>query len=853
MTVKQIIELPLAPGIYTEETDRGATGRWKAGNNVRFRYGLPEKIGGWNQLAPMFLGIARNMIDWSSLDGAKWTAIGTDWKLYLWQSDGTLYDITPIRRTVVLTDPLTTVTGSTTVTVTDASHAARVNDFVTFSGATAVGGLTIDGEYQITSVTAYDSYTIEAASAASSSATGGGTVSAAYQINTGQASSVTGRGWGTCGWGQETWNTPRNCSRAIIEARTWSLDNWGEDLIAAPFGGSIYWWDRTSGPGNRATLLTEAPERTNYAIISQRDRHLFAMGATERFSGEFDPLLIRWCSQEDFDDWIPTSTNTSGDLRLYRGSRIITAVKTRGEIIVFTDESAHSINYLGGFDVYGVNVVGENVSILGPNAVIATDYRVYLMGEGDWFVYDGVMRVLPCDVRNFVYGGLNVAQKTKVFAGLNREFNEIWWFYPGKLGDQDADQDTAQTGDNPMFLYENESGNVDALIGEAATTEGAGLTLTQAQAKFGSYSVQGDGTTADNAVSWSGTQYSLGSDADTWTMHGWVYLPTGSYSTGAFPYGVIGNQLPDTGSAWGGTVNKGWNIHVVPNVAGDFQIGWVYTGASGSGVRVGGTAITTADFPLDTWNWLTAQLSAGGRVDFWCNGNWIATATLSATFNDDLATIILGMGNVNGWGSAAMRNWPGYIDNWVVTRDVLFNTTGQDITPPTTSPVLGFPSPEVNRYAVFNYEEGTWATGELARTAWHDRSPVLEKPYAAATDGYLYQHETGVDANGAALPASIESYDMEIGSGEFLLHVDQLIPDFLTLEGSVNVELNGRKYPQDVSQINKGPYVVAPGTRKISTRMRARQTSLKISSSAVGDKWRMGKWRARAGPHGKRG
>jgi hypothetical protein len=237
----------------------------------------------------------------------------------------------------------------------------------------------------------------------------------------------------------------------------------------------------------------------------------------------------------------------------------------------------------------------------------------------------------------------------------------------------------------------------------------------------------------------------------------------------------------------------------------------------------------------------------------WIGGTHIANSTVPAYFNDDLNQILLGIGNANGWGAPNMRNWPGYIDNWVVTRDVLFNTTGQDITVPTTNPVIGFPSPEVNRYVVYNYEENTWATGALARTAWHDRSPILEKPYAAATDGYLYQHETGTDANGAALEASIESYDMELGEGEFLLHVDQLIPDFLTLEGSVDVELNGRKYPQDVNQINKGPYVVAPGTRKLSTRMRARQASLKISSNAIGDEWRMGKRRARVGPHGKRG
>lgn len=856
MTRKAIIDLAVAPGIYTEETDRGAKGRWKYGDKVRFRYGLPEKIGGWQQVQPMFLGVARDIHDWAALDGSLWTAIGTDWKLYLWQ-DETLYDITPIRRTASLTDPFTTVINSSIVTVEDAGHGAIPNDFVTFSGATAVGGLTISGEYQILSTT-FSTYTIDAGSDAISSGTGGGTVGAEYQINTGLRSGSLANGYGIYGYGaddtslplgEQGYDTPRPTSQVSVAARTWSLDNWGEDLIACPFGKSIYWWDRTSGAASRAIVLPEAPPNCNKAIISQRDRHLFAMGSTERFSQTFDPLLIRWCSQEDFSDWIPTDTNTSGDLRLYRGSAILSAVKTRGQILVFTDESVHSVDYLGGFDVYGVNVVGENVSILGPNAVVATDYRVFFMGEGDFFMYDGVLRVLPCDVRNEVYGNLNVAQKAKSFGGLNREFNEVWFFYPGQVGDQNQQQDTAQTGSNPFFLYENEGINIDVVSGDEATAEGAGLTLTTNQAKFGDYSVQGDGTTVDNAISWSGSQYSLGQG--TWTIHGWVYLPTGSYSTGATPYGICGNQLPQ--SSWGGTTNKGWNIQVVPNIAGDFQYGFYYTSASGNSSSIGTAGMTTATFPLDNWNWFCAQRSAGDRVDVWMNGNHIANGTIAGTFDDDLGQFLIGIGNVNGWGGASMRNWPGYIDNIVATRDVLFNTTGQNITVPTTTPTAGFPSPEVNRYVMFNYEENTWSLGSLVRTAWADRSPVLEKPYAASTDGYLYQHETGVDANGAAMTSYLESYDMELPeAGEYLVHVDQLIPDFLTLTGSVDVTLNGRKYPQDTTLISKGPYSVAPGTRKVSLRFRGRQVSLDVRSDAVGDEWRMGQWRARVGAHGKR-
>lgn len=746
MTIKQLTELAIAPGIFTEQTDRGAKGRWKSGDKVRFRRGLPEKLGGWEQLAPQFLGVARNILDWSSLDGTLWSAIGTDLKLYLWQSNGTLYDITPLRLTATLTDPFTTVAGQSTVTVTHVGHGAVTNDFVTFSGAAAVGGLTLNGEYQVTNVIDFTQYEIEAASAAGSSATGGSTVFAEYQINTGPTSSTVGSGWGTSTWSADTWGTARTQSTFAIGARTWSLDNWGEDLIANPFGGALYWWDRTNGPNARAVKLEDAPDRSNFAIISQRDRHLFALGSNDRFDNKFDPLLIRWCSQEDLNDWVPTAVNTSGDLPLYSGSKIICGEKTRGEIIVFTDTTVHSLVYLGGSDVYGVNVVGENVSILGPNAVVPVDYRVMFMAEGDFYVYDGVLRVLPCDVRNYVYGRIDFAQKEKVIAGLNREFNEVWWFYP--------------TSSTESTL---------------AVTITAGNPFPENFIRVG---------------------YFDGQEVQIGTLD--------SSETSVFFQGAI---------FWRDTALDQWNFSVLAD------------NTDGEGNPPDPDIFSSITFTSDVF---------GPPQEF--------------TFDfADAATDIVTQFLDDAFPEARRWTW-----NVLATQGVDQTLFGAGTQYP-LSIVGSGGAAEITSYVALNYEEGSWHTGELVRTAWADRSPVLSKPYAAGTDGYLYKHETGVDAAGAAMTASLASYDLEIGMGEELVHVDQLVPDFLELEGSVRITFNGRKYPQATALISKGPYVVQPDTRKISTRMRARQVSVELLSDQVGDRWRMGTLRARAGAHGKRG
>lgn len=290
--MRVIVDLPVEPGVYTEQTPRGAKSKWKAADKVRFRYGLPEKIGGWTRLANTFIGLARKIWDWTSLDSRNWVGFGTESKLYLVQ-DEVQTDITPMRSFGNLTNPFTTINTLTTVTVAHTNHGAQANDYVRYAGATAVGGLTIDGQYKIQTVIDGNSYTITAAAPAGSSATGGGTVAYEYDISAGGSSAAFGQGWGVGTWGGSTWNTPRTASSLLAPLRTWSMDNWGEDLMSNPRGGSIYWWDRTSGPNARAALLVGAPLQANLIIISQRDLHMFALGCTDAILNTFDPMLIR--------------------------------------------------------------------------------------------------------------------------------------------------------------------------------------------------------------------------------------------------------------------------------------------------------------------------------------------------------------------------------------------------------------------------------------------------------------------------------------------------------------------------------------------------------------------------------
>lgn len=589
-------DLVLQPGLYTINTDRGAKGRYKNGNHVRFFQGLPQKIGGWERFSTLstYAGKARAVIDWQSLAVEKLISIGTHLKLYV-LSGGQLADITPIRESGTLgADPFETTNGSAVVNVSDTAHGLLAGDYVHYSGASAVGGITIDGEYTVTSVTNADKYTITHSAAATSDAVGGGaSVDYEYEIHVGSGDSTLGLGWGAGAWGGSTWGTARSVTNFLAMCRIWSFDNWGEDLIACPRGGSIYVWDTSAGlASNRATLITQAPSTAKAIFVSPENRHLVALGAHD--GSNDDALLIRWCDSEDYTVWTEDPTVTAGQKRIDQGNEIYCGVKTRGETLIFTDSAIVAMKFEGPPYTFGFDYIGANGGLAGPNAVKEFNGTVYWMGNGNFFVYDGQVNPLPCEVLNHVFDDINWTQRAKVYAGANRRYSEVWWLY--------------------------------------------------------------------------------------------------------------------------------------------------------------------------------------------------------------------------------------------CTED----------------------STECDAYVLYNTVEKTWSFGTLARTVIVADSDTFEDPYAAGTDGYLYYHEQGTDANGSAMTAYVESGDIDIGEGEYEMQIKKLVPDFVTLDGSVSVTLNGKRYPQASSTRTTGPKTVTSSTEYINPRMRARQVSIRIESSAVGDDWRMGIMRVELVPHGKK-
>ena len=440
-----LLPIMFRPGVNREQTQYASetvgtvspnfsiVGSWYASQNVRFRQGFPEKIGGWVPIAlGTYLGICRSLFSWSTLGGQNLIGVGTNLKFYVNQG-GPYYDITPIRYTVSLTNPFHTYNLSTTVQVTAASSGAVLGDFVTFSGASSVGGLTLNGEYQIQSIVDPNTFTITAATAATSTVpAGGGTVSAAFQINVGQAIEVPLVGWGAGAWGYGSWGNGATSTTAL---RLWSQANFGQDLIFAPRGGSMFYWAAASTISNRAVYVSslsgasDVPTIVNFIFVSDASRFVFAFGANALGTSTQDPMLVRWSDQESVTMWTPAATNQAGDLRLSRGSQIVTCVQNRQEIIVWTDTSVYSFQYVGTPGVWGSNIVGDNISIMGQNVAVLASGTSYWMGIDKFYKYNGTVSTLRCDLREYIYGDINTTQTQQFFAGTVEGFNEVWWFY----------------------------------------------------------------------------------------------------------------------------------------------------------------------------------------------------------------------------------------------------------------------------------------------------------------------------------------------------------------------------------------------------------------------------------------
>ena len=458
-----LTKLQFQPGINRESTSYSNEGGWYDMDKVRFRMGYPEKIGGWTKLGiKSFLGSCRALHSWRTIALNNYIGLGTNDKYYIEEGQG-YYDITPIRETTSAGDVTFAASdGSSTITVTDTNHGAVAGDFVTFSGAVSLGGLitanVLNQEYKINSIVGSNSYTITAREVnsvpditvdgvytpvavtanSSDSGNGGSSVVGAYQINTGLDTSVFGNGWGAGTWSRGAWNSAAVIDTLTDTLRLWSHDNFGEDLIINVYNGGIYYWDASvvSPLTTRAVPLSSLSGASNTptvaakVIVSDVDRHVIAFGANPLGSSVQDPLLIRFSDQENAADWTPSTTNTAGDLLIGSGSRIVTALETRQQILVFTDASLHVMQYLGPPFTFGINMISENVTIASPNSAIAIEDNVFWMGNNEFYTYGGAVQKLPCTVRDYVFSDFNQNQSEKVFAASNTSFSEVWWYYP---------------------------------------------------------------------------------------------------------------------------------------------------------------------------------------------------------------------------------------------------------------------------------------------------------------------------------------------------------------------------------------------------------------------------------------
>jgi len=441
-------KLQFKPGINREGTNYSNEGGWFDGDKIRFKSGYVERIGGWQKVATTtFEGTCRNMLNFVTLASENFMFMGTHEKAYL-EDGGTYYDITPLRTTLTLgSNPITTGTaGSGIITVTATSHGAKVGGYLTIAGATAVDGLTTDQlnqNFEVLTVPNNNTFTVDTGGAASSGSTAGGgsSVTAAIEIDVGLNTTVLGNGWGAGTWGRFTWSSGAG-SLAGQNLRLWMSDSWGEDLVANIIDGSLYYWDATNGKENRMVELATVggasgvPTTVRKVMVSDVDRHVLCFGSNPLGSATFDPLLIRWSSQESVTDWTPTATNTAGDIRLSQGSEIVTAIRTTRQILVFTENSLHSVQFVGAPFIFGTALIGTNIRIAGPNTAIAVNDIVFWMGQENFYLYDGRIQTIPCSVREYVFNDINRNQSFKFFSGSLSSNSEVWWYYCSASSDE---------------------------------------------------------------------------------------------------------------------------------------------------------------------------------------------------------------------------------------------------------------------------------------------------------------------------------------------------------------------------------------------------------------------------------
>lgn len=471
-------KIEFKPGINKEETDYANEGGWVDADKIRFRKGRVEKIGGWEKFSTnTIVGSARALHSWISLSGSKYLGIGTTNKYYI-EEGGTYNDVTPIRKNTTNAATFAATDGSSTITVTDAGHGAVNGDFVTFSSAVSLGGnitaVVLNQEYQINLVTGVNTYEITAKDTSgltvtansSDTGNGGSATDAAYQINSGLENYVQSTGWGVGTWGAGGWGSSTAIS-AANQLRLWTHDNYGEDLIINPRGGGIYRWVENDGLSTRAVELATTsganlvPTQALQVITSETDRHLVVLGADpisgSSRTGTLDPMLVAFSDQENPLEFEPLATNTAGSLRLSSGSSIVGGIKARQEILIWTDTSLYSMNFIGPPLTFAVNLINEGAGLIGPKAVCNSPKGVYYMSKKGFYYYNGSVQQIPCSVQDYVFSDLDEGQAFKCFAGLNEEFSEVWFFYPSLT------DDTTEISRYVIYNYEEGTWSIGSL------------------------------------------------------------------------------------------------------------------------------------------------------------------------------------------------------------------------------------------------------------------------------------------------------------------------------------------------------------------------------------------------------
>lgn len=457
-TVLKSVEM--RPGIIKDLTKYMAEGGFVDCDKIRFRQGRAEKLGGWSKetvsraarfgfssafssafegdsfsLENRFTGVARDIKDWVTLANTKSLAVASNSKVELLQN-GLIFDITPVQNNVTLANIMTTTSGSSLVSLAVTAHGAQVGDYLSIlSFDSPLDGIHLAGEYTIQTVTDANHFIIDARTSASgSTANGGGTLNIQFRLSVGSVDNSNLTGWGGGYWGANTWGSPRTTVGGL-GLRQWSLDLWGEDLLACPRNGAIYQWDATNGATSPLVKIATAPATNLFLLVAQPARIVIAFGSETFATGVFDPLIIRWAAEETTNVWTIDDTSNAGEYRLSSGNQIIGAIHTRDEILVFTDTETYSMRFIGGIDVFEFRALGSNTSVQSQHSGAEINGVIYWLGHDNFYVYDGVIRILPCTLSKFFFkqngeGRPNTEQKEKIYCGINNQFNELWWFYP---------------------------------------------------------------------------------------------------------------------------------------------------------------------------------------------------------------------------------------------------------------------------------------------------------------------------------------------------------------------------------------------------------------------------------------